>query len=301
MENPRPFRILALDGGGTRGIYTAHLLSKIEETFAVRIRTCFDLIVGTSTGSIIAGAAATDIPMPEIVDLFESEAPYIFRKRWYRTPMFFSKYPKKRLAGAIAAHIPATPLREIPTPLMLTSSDLTKTDVHVFRSSYAEKLGVPCQSDTSVNLREAILASCAAPTFFAPASVGGLLLADGALWANNPSTIAFAEAVSVFGRTAPDIRMLSIGTGHCVNMYRQKRNWGFITGWGGPKLTSHVTMLQSQASAHITNRLLQENYLRLDPEIDFWGIDKVEHLDTLKSIAGRDFEARVAEIEGFVL
>ena len=57
------FHILALDGGGTRGIYTAQLLAKIEQAFGTRIKTCFDLIAGTSTGAIIAGAAVSDIPM----------------------------------------------------------------------------------------------------------------------------------------------------------------------------------------------------------------------------------------------
>ena len=71
MDNTDTFHILALDGGGTRGIYTAQLLAKIEQTFGVPIRTRFDLIAGTSTGAIIAGAAVSDIPMTDIVELFE--------------------------------------------------------------------------------------------------------------------------------------------------------------------------------------------------------------------------------------
>ena len=95
MENTDTFHILALDGGGTRGIYTAQLLAKIEQAFGVPIRTRFDLIAGTSTGAIIAGAAVSDIPMQDIVELFEKETPYIFRKRWYRIPLFLSKYPNQ--------------------------------------------------------------------------------------------------------------------------------------------------------------------------------------------------------------
>ncbi len=300
MENTDTFHILALDGGGTRGIYTAHLLAKIEQTFQVPIKTRFDLIAGTSTGSIIAGAAVSDIPMPDIVELFETETPHIFRRRWYRIPLFLSKYPSKKLAQIIAAHIPATPLGKIATPLMITSSEISKSEVQIFRSNYTHKLSEPTPADKGINLRDAILASCAAPTFFAPKSLHNSLLADGGLWANNPSTIAYTEALSAFGKDAREIRMLSIGTGHSVNMYRNRRGWGFITGWGGAKLTSYVMTLQSQASANMAKLLLKENYLRINPEIDFWELDTLTQLDNLKSLAERDFEKHAEEIEAFL-
>ena len=300
MDNTNIFHILALDGGGTRGMYAAQLLAKIEQDFGINIKSCFDLIVGTSTGAIIAGAAVSDIPMTDIVELFETETPHIFRRRWYRTPLFFSKYPSEQLAEVIAKHIPATPLGEIATPLMITSSEIAKSEVHIFRSNYGSHDSESASTSKEVCLRDAILASCAAPTFFAPKSVDNLLLADGCLWANNPSTIAATEALSVFRKEAQEIRMLSIGTGHSTNMYRQRRGWGFITGWGGVKLTSYVMTLQAQASAHTAKLLLKGNYLRVNPEIDRWAIDSLTQLDDLKSLADRDFERRATEIGAFI-
>ncbi|MDE0396277.1 MAG: CBASS cGAMP-activated phospholipase [Candidatus Poribacteria bacterium] len=301
MNNTDTFHVLALDGGGTRGIYTAQLLAKIEQAIGTRIKTHFDLIAGTSTGAIIAGAAVSDIPMTDIVELFDTETPHIFRRRWYRIPLFLSKYPSEQLAQVIARHIPATPLGEIATPLMITSSEITKSEVQIFRSNYGSRdsEGTP-PTNKEVCLRDAILASCAAPTFFAPKSVDNLLLADGCLWANNPSAIAAAEALSVFGKEARKIRMLSIGTGHSTNMYRQRRGWGVITGWGGTKLTSYVMTLQAQASAHTAKLLLKGNYLRVNPEIDRWEIDTLTQLDTLKSLADRDFEKYAAKIKAFI-
>ena len=183
---------------------------------------------------------------------------------------------------------------------MITSSEIAKSEVHIFRSNYGSRDSEIAPTGKDVNLRDAILASCAAPTFFAPKSVGNFLLADGGLWANNPSTVAFTEALSVFGKEAREIRMLSIGTGHSVNMYHNRRGWGFITGWGGAKLTSYVMTLQSQASARTAKLLLKENYLRINPEIDFWELDTLTQLDNLKSLAERDFEKYVAEIEVFI-
>ena len=300
MDNTDTFHILALDGGGTRGIYTAQLLAKIEQTFGTRIKTCFDLIAGTSTGAIIAGAAVSDIPMTDIVQLFETETPYIFQRRWYRIPLFLSKYPSEQLTQVIAKHIPATPLGEIATPLMITSSEIAKSEVHIFRSNYGSHDSEIPLTSKEICLRDAILASCAAPTFFAPKSVDDRLLADGCLWANNPSTIAATEALSVFRKEAREIRMLSIGTGHSTNMYRQRRGWGFITGWGGAKLTSYVMTLQAQASAHIAKLLLKGNYLRINPEIDRWEIDTLTQSNNLKSLAERDFERYATEIRTFI-
>ena len=300
MQNTDTFHILTLDGGGTRGIYTAQLLAKIEQAFQTRIRTCFDLIAGTSTGSIIAGAAVSDIPMQNIVELFETETPHIFRRSWYRIPLFLSKYPSGQLSRIIAKHIPATPLAEITTSLMVTSSDISKSEFHIFRSNYGSRDSEIAPTDKDVSLRDAILASCAAPTFFAPKSLNNALLADGGLWANNPSTIAFTEALSTFGKSLREVRMLSIGTGHSVNMYHNRRGWGFITGWGGAKLTSYVMSLQSQASANMAKRLLRENYLRINPEIDFWELDTLTQLDNLKSLAARDFEKNAEGIEAFL-
>lgn len=299
MENTDTFRILALDGGGTRGIYTAQLLAKIEQVFQRPIKTCFDLIAGTSTGAIIAGAAVSNIPMQDIVELFETETPHIFRRRWYRIPLFLSKYPSKKLAKILAAHLPATPLGEIATPLMVTSSEISKSEIHIFRSNYASRDSEIAPADKEVSLRDAILASCAAPTFFAPKSLHNFLLADGGLWANNPSTIALVEALSTFGKDTEEIRILSIGTGHSVNMYRDRRGWGFLTGWGGAKLTSYVMTLQSQASANIVQLLLKQNYLRINAEIDFWELDTLTQLDTLKALADRDFETHAEGIEAF--
>ncbi len=300
MLNTNNFHILALDGGGTRGIYSAHLLAKAEQTFDVRIKDCFDLIIGTSTGAIIAGAVASDIPMVEIVDLFEIEAPDIFRKRWYRNPLFFSKYSNEKLAQIIAKHIPAKPLSKISIPLMITSSEITTSELHIFRSNYVDKLSESDNINGDICLRDAIVASCAAPTFFAPKTINNRLLADGGLWANNPSIAAYTEALTYFGKEAAQVKIVSLGTGHSVSMYRKKRGWGFLSGWGGIKIVSYVMTLQSQASANMAKLLLKENYLRIDPPIDFWDIDTVVQSDNLKTLAERDFKTFESDLKCFL-
>ena len=293
MENPiaqdSAFNVLALDGGGARGIYSAQILACIEQLNGAPVREHFDLIAGTSTGAIIAGAAAVGIPMARVVELFEDELPRIFRKRRLGSFHIRSKYSRRPLEQVVQSCVSGLTLGEVSTPLMILGSDISTGGVHVFKSRYLKDLGEPYVRDANVILSDAILASCAAPTFFDPVSVGDFLLADGGLWGNNPSIMALTESVSKFGRSVEQVRILSIGTGHSVNLYSQNRLWGLITGWGREKLVSYVLRLQSDASANMAKLLLADRYLRIDPEIEAWDLDDIQHLDNLKALATRDF------------
>ena len=289
MAQDSAFNILALDGGGTRGVYSAQVLACIEQETGAPVREHFDLIAGTSTGSIIAGAAAVGIPMAGVVKLFEKESPRIFQRRWLGSFHMRSKYSRRSLEQVIRSCVSNLTLGEISTPLMITGSDISTGGVHVFKSRYLKDLGEPYVRDGDVVLSDAILASCAAPAYFDPVPVGDFLLADGGLWANNPSIIALTEAVSKFRRLVEQVRILSIGTGHSVNLYSQNRLWGLMTGWGREKLVSYFLRLQSDASANMAKLLLADRYLRLDPEIEAWKLDDVKHLGNLKTLATRDF------------
>ena len=292
MTQGSAFNILSLDGGGTRGVYSAQLLACIERDAGAPVRERFDLIAGTSTGSIVAGAAAAGIPMSDVVKLFEGEAPRIFRRRWLGSFHIRSKYPRRPLKQVIRSCVSDLTLGEVSTPLMIMGSDISTGGVHVFKSRYPKELGESYVRDSDVALADAILASCAAPTYFDPVPVASFLLADGGLWANNPSIMALTEAVSKFRRSIDQIRILSLGTGHSVNLYPRRRFWGLITGWGREKLVSYVLRLQSDASANMAQLLLGDRYLRLDPEIETWALDDIGHLDSLKALATRDFALR---------
>ena len=296
MSNPankvEGFSILAVDGGGTRGIYAAQILARVEEALGQRVKDCFDLLAGTSTGSIIAGAAASGIPMGKVVGLFERESPRIFGKPRFPSlisMLLRSRYSRRSLEEVLQEYLPHIVLRDIPTPLMITSADISTGGVHVFKSRYLGDLGEPYERDGDVLLRDAILASCAAPTYFDPKAVGPYLLTDGGLWANNPSIIALTEAISKFKRGVEDVRIFSIGTGHTTTMYTERSSWGLLTGWGGHKLVSYTLGLQSQASTNMAKLILGDRYLRLDPEIDSWELDDTRHLTNLTALAEKDF------------
>src|ERR1051325_5726402 len=86
------FKVLSIDGGGIRGIFAARFLQRCEECWGKKLHEIFDLVVGTSTGGIIALAAAYAKQMSNIVKLYADNASKIFtsRLRFRRENFFFS-------------------------------------------------------------------------------------------------------------------------------------------------------------------------------------------------------------------
>ncbi len=296
MENDENFYVLALDGGGARGIYPAHILACLERRLSMPIGNCFDLIAGTSTGSIIAGAAAAGVGMQTVVDLFEENAREIFGRKRFGWGMLRSKYARQPLERLVRECLPSLRLGDISTPLLITSADISTGGVLVFKSRYLEDQGENYVRDGKVLLGDAILASCAAPAFFDPIQLDEYLLADGGLWANNPSILAVTEAVSKFRMSLAQVHILSIGTGKPSLLYERRRLWGIATGWGRLKFVSYFLNLQSQASTNMARLLLEDRYFRLDPAIEDWSLDDARPLKTLKALADRDFTQNIGEI-----
>lgn len=78
----KPLRVLCLDGGGMRGLYTATLLNTLSKSLNsgrnVDIGSAFDIIVGTSTGGILATALAAGVPIDKVIELYRNAGPKIF-------------------------------------------------------------------------------------------------------------------------------------------------------------------------------------------------------------------------------
>src|SRR5262245_50915596 len=102
-EEPRDrhFRILALDGGGIRGIFTASFLATVEDLLPGRVCEYFDLVVGTSTGGIIGLAVAFGIPARRVLDLYLERGPRIFARPRGLGMLLRPKYGNRLLARSL--------------------------------------------------------------------------------------------------------------------------------------------------------------------------------------------------------
>lgn len=298
------FKILAVDGGGIRGVFPAHILSCMSERLGIRLYEQFDMIAGTSTGSIIAAAVACKIDPRKVVSLYREHGARIFtrRKSWWPKkykPAFHSLYEAKTLHELLLEVFGDVKLGAIKTPLLLPATDIGSGGVHVFKSGYSGDF----TRDTNVRLSDAILASCSAPTYFDPARVDQYLLSDGGLWANNPSLAVVIDAQRRLGIELSDIRIFSMGTGNAKTSYgvNTDKKWGLLRGWKGPEFINFLMSLQTQSTHNYLQLLLRgDQFIRLDFESDIpHPLDDCSAIDDLLSRADRSFTHRSAEIKSF--
>jgi len=107
LFGPGPKRVLALDGGGVRGALTVAFLERIETLLSehdgkeVRLGDYFDLVGGTSTGAVIAGALALGYRTAQVKDFYLKLAPFAFKRQRWRIPLLQAKFDARGLRRQI--------------------------------------------------------------------------------------------------------------------------------------------------------------------------------------------------------
>jgi len=94
-------KVLCIDGGGIKGVFPTSFLATVEDSLGTPVAEYFDLIVGTSTGGIIALGLGLGMSAQEICDLYEKMGPEVFASR--------GRF--RRLSGALFAKYSPEPLR----------------------------------------------------------------------------------------------------------------------------------------------------------------------------------------------
>jgi hypothetical protein len=266
--------ILAIDGGGIRGIIPATILSHLEAKVGRQTHEIFDLIAGTSTGGIIAAAIGAGAKCgaayrpSELVDLYVQNGPAIFRTSPF-TPLrqfLRPKYSPRGLEGVLKEFFGDTELASAKTPLLIASYDIDHQMPFFFKSQR-----IPENPAYNWMLRDVSRATSAAPTFFPPVQLKNgyeaYTLVDGGVCANNPAVAAYAEARRVYPQ-ATDILVVSVGTGDRNDglKYSQVRAWGLV-GWAR-RITSLFMDSVSETSDYELYFILgkDRNY-RLQPEL----------------------------------
>ena len=202
----KPFKILCIDGGGIKGIYSAELLAKFEEVFDCIVSECFDMLCGTSTGGIIALAASLKIPMSDVVKFYQKNGPSIFNESVKHRPggcaylrskqiAFGGKYSAKPLRLALECVFKNKKIAESNNFLCIPSYNTLTANPRVFKKDFDN-----FTEDDRKSYVDVALATSAAPTYLPVMEIEDDQFVDGGLWANNPILVALTEYLYKFAQ-----------------------------------------------------------------------------------------------------
>jgi patatin-like phospholipase/acyl hydrolase len=308
--NKRPFRILSLDGGGIRGVISARLLQEVDrqlrEHCGQSVGEYFDMIAGTSTGSLIAAAIAVGYTPEDLVDIYRNQGLEIFpyqklldSARWklvlkygWSAPKFSNEGIVKVVSGlerfkAGDGYVELkdagrkTPDQAVPGPILLILAYDAEYRNTTFFTNYHP--GTPKKWYDSQPLWKVCVASAAAPTYFPAMELTHTEKAgdieetwsfphvDGGVTANNPALCAISRAIEL-GHRLEDIQLLSIGTGQNKKplAFREIEGWGLIK-WG-LRIADVFMEGQAEVQGNICLNLLggksSNRYLRLQFDLN---------------------------------
>jgi patatin-like phospholipase/acyl hydrolase len=225
--------ILALDGGGIRGVIPARVVQSLEERTGMRAHQLFDIIAGTSTGGIIALALTTPADdkvsarysAADLVKLYQAQGPQIFsrtlaHKVFSGWGVLGPKYSADAIERILREYFRASRLSEALTPVLVTSYDTAKASPYFFKSYRSPDDGSSSASiPDDFFMWQAARATSAAPTYFPPFRLvhpdgSEKSLLDGGVFANNPGMCALADAYKMHAGTESPFLVVSVGTGN---------------------------------------------------------------------------------------
>ena len=290
-------RILAIDGGGIKGVFPASFLATVEDSIGDRVANYFDLIVGTSTGGIIALGLGLELSAKEILAFYEESGPRIFggnrRLGWFR-----SKYNSAPLKEALEACFGKKKLGDSKKRLVIPSLNLENGKVYIYKTAHNLRL----ERDYKEKAVNVALATTAAPTYFPThRSAAGTPLIDGGLWANNPVGAAVVEAMTVLDWPRDSLKVLSLGCTEPLNV-----NWGRRIPLGKSYWAFKLLNVSMHAQSHGslgTAKLLagHDNIIRIAPSVSHgrFSLEGTKEINSLKGLGhseARDALPKLREI-----
>ena len=292
------YRILSLDGGGIRGLYSLIVLKRLENSRPGWLEKV-NLVAGTSVGGIIALGIASGVCLDDFITLFTEKVSTVFPAKKLagklkQSPLAGPRYPNGGLSAALKASFGDKRLGDLKTGVMVSSFSMDNKGKDGRPRSWGPKFFHNLDEKTGdMNLPcwKTALYTSAAPTFFP--SVDGYI--DGGVAVNNPSMCAFSLAKKhnpgLIGNE--DICLLSIGTG--INsrfVSKETEGWGLVE-WA-PYILPLLMDAPSGIAEYQCSSILRQNYMRLNSVID---ADNPVGLDEISGVSSLIRAAQELDIE----
>ncbi|HET7646911.1 MAG TPA: patatin-like phospholipase family protein [Candidatus Limnocylindria bacterium] len=284
-------RILTIDGGGIRGVIPAALLASMERATGRATRETFDFVAGTSTGAVLTAGIVAGIPAERLVSLYVDRAAEVFASvpvvSFLRRLVAGHQYDTRVLYRVIREELGPQAadwcLNDAPVDLLVTAKRLSDGMPWYFvRDDPAN-----AQRAGRIPLADAVTASAAAPTYFAPWTMAGIgELVDGGVGvAGNPVYQACVEAFEYTDRYLPaETVVVSLGTGRVLQ--RDRPTWlGSWLGW----LLSELLRSPAEQQTELVHRHYPATALsRIDVELPgAIGMDAADRVDELRAVGER--------------
>jgi patatin-like phospholipase/acyl hydrolase len=289
-------RILSLDGGGLRGLITARMLQRLNDDPKIKgWLNDVDLLAGTSTGGILAlGLAAGKTPQ-DICDLYINAGPRIFDDSIWDDIRDLGKtigadYSNKVLKKELRNIFGGLKLGDLKKKVTIPTFDLDNEATDDTKRTWKPKIfhNYPgSDSDAGSLAADVALYTSAAPTYF-PVADGYI---DGGVFANNPSLVAIAQAISQSNAKSEraqidEIVLLSVGTGVSLSYIKGNNlDWGYAQ-WVKP-LLNILSDGVAGISDYQARQILGERYQRLqvifapDESIPMNAVNKIPRMNEI--------------------
>ena len=270
-----PARVAILEGGGMRGCITAYFLMELEQRAGCLLCELFDLVVGTSTGGILAALIASGVPATQMAEFYETDGPKIFKRSLGRAVKTLfssaeSKYDNRPLIQCLEVRLPTSKTcKHARTNFMVPTWD-GNDDENLFIKSYKGFW-------KDFPLAWAAIATASAPTYFPgfvpknengqPAKYGGCdsRFFDGGFIENNPTTCTLHEIKELFPQRP--VIVVNFGTGYLANKATPAPDGGWVP-WA-MEVYPRMATLQNRLSERTSKHMFEgKSYYRIDAVLE---------------------------------
>lgn len=296
---PSTASVLSFHGGGFLGYFSALVADKLQSRKAKlgdssALSNSFDLICGTSVGSILAASVAAEVRTGDILALMRDNGEQIFPERRYRKTkpgVGLARFSSDKLKEVLeSSELKDKRLGDLNKALLVPAVNETTGSPEIFRSYD--------RSQVELKLTDVILASAAAPGYFPLHRIGNQRYADGGMIANGPELIAVSDLVSRFDMPVGAQKILSIGTtkgasGSSVPL-NHSDNWGMYDWvYDYERLQPLIMEGQVALQRELLSNLGPRNTIHLDIELDS-GQARNVHLVLANKLARQTLEDAAA-------
>lgn len=215
------YKVLALDGGGAKGVYTLGILAELEATLETDLGDFFDLVYGVSTGSIIATLIGLGIPISEIHDLYFSKVTWVLKSDFPSAFIKRNAFARSKKLGELARKIyQGRKFDAFQTQIGVVATRIDHSRPLIIKNSSSRAFSREStfSDGFGLTIAAAVEASCSAVPFFRPKvlesdELSAIEAVDGGFSANNPSLYAMTDAIGALGNDPDNVALLSLGTG----------------------------------------------------------------------------------------